>query len=364
MKYYLVSGEASGDLHGANLMKSILAKDSSAKFRFFGGDKMEAVAGNKPVSHNKDRAFMGVWEVIRNLGKIRSALKLCKADIANYKPDAVIFVDYPGFNLKIAPYCKRLNMPTHYFISPKVWAWNTKRVKKIKANIDYMYSILPFEEKFYSFHDYKVDYVGNPLMDAIEEFKNEPTHKHDDKKILALMPGSRKHEIKNMLPIMYDTGRRFSNLKMVLVAAPNIEDSFYKRLVRNLPEIHHGNPYEVLSQAHVALVTSGTATLETGLFKVPQIVCYKFSLLSYLIGKLVIKVKFISLVNLILNRPLLREFIQFEYTMYNLKDELNRLIEGPAREDQLRGYEELAEKVGGAGACDRAASLIVSRVKG
>jgi lipid-A-disaccharide synthase len=210
----------------------------------------------------------------------------------------LIPVDYAGFNLRMSRFAFTRGLKVFYYISPKVWAWNSKRVKKIKAYIDYMYSILPFEKKFYKAHDYKVDYVGNPLMDAINEFNKTPSQQHNDEKILALMPGSRKHEIKHMLPVMVDAGRRFSNLKMVLVAAPNIEDSFYKSLVRNLPEIHHGNSYEILSEAHIALVTSGTATLEAGLFKVPQIVCYKFSLLSYIIGKMLIKVRFISLVNL------------------------------------------------------------------
>jgi lipid-A-disaccharide synthase len=363
MKYFLISGEASGDLHGSNLMKSIKAMDHEAEFQFFGGDKMAGVAGVQPISHNKDRAFMGIWEVITNLGRIKKALKLCKNSIKEFKPDAVIFVDYPGFNLKIAPFVKSLGIATHYFISPKIWAWNTKRVEKIKVNIDYMYSILPFEEEFYKKHDYQVDYVGNPLMDAIKDFEKTPSRHHDEK-VLAIMPGSRKHEIRHMLPTMIAVGKRFSNLKMVLVAAPNIEDSFYKRLVSHLPEIHHGNPYDVLSEAHIALVTSGTATLEAGLFRVPQIVCYKFSLLSYFIGKMLIKVRFISLVNLILDRPLLQEYIQFDYTLYNLKDELNRLIDGPAREDQLRGYDELQEKIGEPGACNRAAGLIVSRVRG
>lgn len=359
MKYFLVSGEASGDMHGANLLAEIMQLDSGAEFAFFGGDKMAKVTGIKPINHNKDRAFMGIWEVIKNLPTIKKALKQCKESIQEFKPDVVIFIDYPGFNLKIAPFCKALGIPTHYFISPKLWAWNTKRVHKLKKNIDHLYTILPFETEFYKSFDYPVDYVGNPLMDEIEKFKNK---EKSEKKILALLPGSRSHEIENMLPTMYKVAKQFPEYTPIVVGAPNFDASFYQNLLGEKPRLHFGNTYDILSIADIALVTSGTATLETGLFKVPQVVCYKFNWLSYLIGKMVIKVKYISLVNLILDKLAVKELIQYDFTEENTKLELQKLTQGEERRRMLADYDTLIKKVGGSGAAKRTAQFIYSRV--
>lgn len=360
MKYFLVSGEASGDMHGANLMAELKALDPEAEFEFFGGDKMAKVAGKPPINHNKDRAFMGIWDVIKNLSTINKAMKQCKAAIVDYKPDTVIFIDYPGFNLKIAPFCKAHGLSTHYFISPKLWAWNTKRVHKLKANIDHLYTILPFETAFYENYNYKVDYVGNPLMDEIEKFNKRTSN---DEKILALLPGSRAHEIEHMLPTMYRVAADFPDYKTIVVGAPNFESSYYENILGTKPNLHFGNTYEVLAEANIALVTSGTATLETGLFEVPQVVCYKFNWLSYLIGKMVIKVKYISLVNLILDKLAVKELIQYQFTYENTKEELTKITSGPKREAMLNDYNELKKIVGTSGAAKRTAQLIVKRLK-
>ena len=359
MKYFLVSGEASGDMHGANLITAIKERDKEAQFAFFGGDKMHEASGTEPINHNKNRAFMGIWEVVKNLGTIKKALKECKESISRFNPDAVIFIDYPGFNLKIAPYCKTLGLATHYFISPKLWAWNTKRVHKLKKNIDHLYTILPFETEFYKQFDYPVDYVGNPLMDEIAKFKTE---EKTEEKILALLPGSRGHEIQEMLPTMYKVAKDFPEYKTIVVGAPNFDESYYKEILHEMPNLHFGNTYSVLNKADIALVTSGTATLETGLFKVPQVVCYKFSWLSYLIGKMVIKVKYISLVNLILDKLAITELIQYNFTYENTKKELESIISGNKREQILQDYDLLIEKVGGPGAAARAATLMVERI--
>ncbi len=359
MKYFLVSGEASGDMHGANLITAIKERDKEAEFAFFGGDKMQEASGEKPINHNKDRAFMGIWEVVVNLNTIRKALIQCKNAIKNYKPDAVIFIDYPGFNLKIAPFCKELDLPTHYFISPKLWAWNTKRVHKLKRSIDHLYTILPFETEFYKQFDYPVDYVGNPLMDEIVKFEKTESN---EEKILALLPGSRGHEIKTMLPTMYQVSKEYPEYKTIVVGAPNFDKDYYKKILGEEAHLHFGNTYEILSKANAALVTSGTATLETGLFKVPQVVCYKFNWLSHLIGKMLIKVKYISLVNLILDKLAINELIQYDFTYENVKKELDSILTGDKRIKMLKDYDELIQIVGGPGAAKRAATLIVDRL--
>ncbi|MCC6818988.1 MAG: lipid-A-disaccharide synthase [Bacteroidia bacterium] len=364
MRYYLIAGEASGDLHGANLMKNILNTDPHAEFRFWGGDLMFAQGGHR-VMHYNETAFMGLSDVILNIRKIFKFLKFCKQDILEFKPDALILIDYPGFNLKIATFAKNHKIPTHYYISPKVWAWNTKRALKIRRDIDYLYSILPFETDFYKSYGVKPDYIGNPLCDAIESypFDNDFKAKHGlNKPYIALLPGSRMSELKHVLPTMLATRDKFKDYEFVLAGANHISDDIYKSYLSNYDvRLIKGQTYDVLNHAHAALVCSGTATLETALLNCPQVVCYRFSNLSYQIGKLVIKVKYISLVNLIMDRKLVSELIQGDFTPENTARELKKILDGPDREAMLKSYAALRIKVGAPGASQRAAELIVKR---
>lgn len=366
MKYYLIAGETSGDLHGANLIQAIKKQDANAEFRFWGGDLMLKHNSNI-VKHYKETAFMGITDVLLNINKIFKNIKICKQDILNFKPDAVILIDYPGFNLRIAKFAKEQGFQTHYYISPKVWAWNVKRAFKIKKYVDYLYSILPFEINFYKPFQVEPDYIGNPLCDAIEQYAFDPdfVSKNQLKKpYIALLPGSRTSELKHILPKMLEVVSNFHNYQFVLAGAPHFSDELYQSYIKDLNVVLiKGKTYDVVKHAHAALVCSGTATLETALLNCPQVVCYKFSNLSYQIGKLVIKVKFISLVNLILNRMAVKELIQNDLNKEQISKALSLILEGEERTRQIEDYQELKTIVGDSGASLRAANLIVQRTK-
>lgn len=365
MKYYIIAGEASGDLHGSNLMRALLKMDVHADFRFWGGDLMQDVGGSL-VKHYKELAFMGFAEVLMNLRTITKNLSFCKQDIAEYDPDVLIFIDYPGFNLRIAKWAKTNNFKTHYYISPQIWAWKENRIKAIKRDVDNMYVILPFEKDFYEKkHGYPVNFVGHPLIDAIsdrvqvDEFQFRETHQLSEKPIIALLPGSRKQEISKMLSVMLSVINDFSEYQFVIAGAPSQEYGYYEQFISN-PNVHFvGNKtYDLLSVSSAALVTSGTATLETALFKVPQVVCYKGSWFSYQIGKRVVNLEYISLVNLIMDKEVVKELIQGEFNQKNLKRELAKILETTERQRFFENYFELEEKLGGKGASEKTASLI------
>lgn len=364
MKYYLIAGEASGDLHGANLMKALKELDPEAEFRFFGGDLM-LTEGGTLVKHYADMAFMGFVEVAINLRTILKNLKACKDDIAAYQPDVLVLIDFPGFNLKIAEYAKSIGLPVNYYISPKVWAWNQKRVLKIKRIVDHLFCILPFEVDFYKTWGMDVDYVGNPLLDAITAFEPDPEflRKNDitGKKIIALLPGSRKQEINYLLPDMIAVARQFNNYQFVIAGAPSFKPEFYSRFVQeaNIPVIFNAT-YDLLTNAHAAIVASGTATLETALFNVPQVVVYKGNGLTIAIARTLVKIKFISLVNLIADRGTVKELIQEDCNESKIAAELTALVnEGPYRETVLKDYDVLDQRMGQPGASAKTASLIV-----
>lgn len=365
MKYYIISGEASGDLHGANLMKALFEQDSKAEIRFWGGDLMREVGGTI-VSHYKERAFMGFAEVLSNLSKIFGFIKFCKKDILEYKPDKIIFIDNSGFNLRIAKWARINNFRTVYYISPQVWASRSGRVKDIKRDIDEMYVILPFVKDFYKTYNFNVNFVGHPLLDAIsnrenvgeKEFKKQ--HNLSDKPIIALLPGSRKQEIKKMLSVMLQMPEKFNDYQFVIAGAPSQEYDFYKQFINkeNVKFISN-KTYELLSISYAALVTSGTATLETALFKVPEVVCYKTSWLSYQIGKRLVNLKFISLVNLIMDKEVVKELIQDDFNESNLEVALGEILNGSERSKMFLDYFDLESKLGGVGASQKTAKLIV-----
>ncbi len=367
MKYYLISGEASGDLHGSNLIKEIQKSDGNAQFRAWGGDLIEA-AGATLVRHYRDLAFMGFVEVLANLRTILNNINFCKQDIMEYQPDVVIFVDYPGFNLRIAPFVKKLGIKTVYYISPQVWAWKESRVEKIKASIDKVLVILPFEKPFYQKHHFEVDFVGHPLIDAIEAHQTNETelkekYSLNDKPIIALLPGSRKQEIKTMLPVMVEAASSFTDYQMVIAGAPSIPEEFYHSITIEKVKVIQNRTYDLLSLAKAALVTSGTATLETALFGVPEVVCYKGNSISYHIARRLVKVDYISLVNLIVEKEVVKELIQGDFNPENVKAHLDRLLSEEGT--QLKqDYHVLKEKLGGKGASENAAKLIHSFVVG
>ena len=369
MKYYIIAGEASGDLHGSNLMKSIYEEDSQAEIRFWGGDLMQNVGGTL-VKHYKERSFMGFFEVIQNISKIFKDIAFCKNDIMSFQPDALIFIDNSGFNLRIAKWAKQHNFKTSYYISPQVWASRPGRVHTIKQIVDHMYVILPFEEGFYKKYDYPVTFVGHPLIDAINnrkissenEFRKE--NNLSEKPIIALLPGSRKQEITKMLSVMLSVVKDFNDYQFVIAGAPSQEFSFYQSFLKN-ENVHFisNKTYDLLSISYAALVTSGTATLETALFKVPEVVCYKGSWVSYQIAKRIITLKYISLVNLIMDREVVKELIQDEFNTQNLKKELTKILDSATRQQILKDYEELEERLGGEGASKKTAKLIVNSIK-
>ncbi|RZK50382.1 MAG: lipid-A-disaccharide synthase [Pedobacter sp.] len=362
MKYYLVAGEASGDLHGANLMQALKEQDQAAEFRYFGGPKMEAVAGTL-VKHYKEMAFMGFTEVLLNLRTIFKNLSACKSDILSYRPDAIILIDFPGFNLKIAAFAKENNIPVYYYISPKVWAWNQKRVLKIKEKVDHMLCILPFEVDFYAKWGMQVHYIGNPLLDEISRFQKDDKfiaqQGLDTRPLIALLPGSRKQEIDRLLPEMATVARSFPDCQFMLAASPNFDTHYYQNLIGIAPiKIAVDQTYNILAHAHAALVASGTATLETAIFQVPQVVLYKGGAISIAIARLLVKIRFISLVNLIMDKAVVKELIQEECNSIQIQTELSQLLAGPIREEMLEDYKELAVKLGKPGASQRAAQII------
>ena len=367
MKYYLIAGEASGDLHGSNLMKGLKKTDNNASFRFWGGDKM-LEQGGELVQHYKDSAFMGFFEVLINLRKISSNIKNCKSDILSYSPDVLILIDYPGFNLRIAEFAKKHGIKVYYYISPKIWAWKEARIKKIKAFVDKMFVIFPFEIDFYKKHNYHVDYVGNPLLDAIDIKEKEPfditgfkkQNKLSNKPIIAVLAGSRKQEIDKNLSIMLDLIPKFSDYQFVIAAAPSIENEYYYKFTKQHDvKLVFNQTYDVLKYSTAALVTSGTATLETALFNIPQVVCYKAGKISYTIAKQFVKIKFISLVNLVMNKEVVKELIQDDMNIDNISNELNSILHDKKyRNTMLNNYSILREKLGNTGASERAASLI------
>lgn len=360
MKYYVIAGEASGDLHGSNLIKQLQLSDPSAHIRCWGGDLMQA-AGAHLVKHYRDLAFMGFTEVIMNLPTILGNLKFCKEDIISYQPDVLILIDYPGFNLRIAEWAKKQGFKVVYYIAPQVWAWKANRVKKMKTCIDLMLCILPFEKDYFAQQwSWDVHYVGHPLIEVIEKFKS--SHQSTIQPIIALLPGSRKQEIAKKLPIMLSVATKFPHYEFVVAQAPGQDDAFYKPFLEGQQNVKvvKDSTYHLLSHSTAALVTSGTATLETALFGVPEIVCYKGSAISYQIAKRLVKIKFISLVNLIMDKEIVKELIQDELNTANLVRELQLITSNPEKISELKSeYQQLYKKLAGGGhASKNAASLI------
>ena len=375
MKYYLIAGEASGDLHASNLMKALKREDPDAEFRFFGGDLMEACGGTL-VKHYRDMAYMGFIPVLMNLDKVLANLRLCKQDIAATRPDVVILVDYPGFNLKIAKYVKtRLDIPVYYYISPKIWAWKEWRVKSIRRYVDRLYSILPFEVDFYARHHYVVEYVGNPTVDELavrpradETFDDFVTEcRLERKPIIALLAGSRVSEIKDNLPMMIEAAESFPDYQLVIAGAPGISPDFYAPYLQgHRVKVVQGKTYRLLQQSKVALVTSGTATLETALLRVPQVVCYWVGggKLFYKTFEKILQVPYVSLVNLIADAPVVSELLGYRATAANLRRELAALFDEGNRERMLAGYDLVAGRLGAPGAPENAARSMVEALRG
>ena len=376
MKYYLIVGEASGDLHASRLMQSLIQYDPEAEFRFFGGDLMAKVGGTR-VKHYRELAYMGFIPVLLHLPTIFKNMKMCKEDIIRWKPDAVILVDYPGFNLSIAKFVKKnTSIPVYYYISPKIWAWKEWRIKAIKRDVKEMFSILPFEIPFYEKkHHYKIHYVGNPTKEEVDNFQHVYTESKDEfcqrnnlssKPIIAILAGSRKQEIKDNLPSMLEAARHFEDYQMVIAAAPSIEKSYYKKYLGDSEaKMVELQTYELLTHSTAALVTSGTATLETALLNVPQVVCYETPVpkLIRFAFKHIIKVRFISLVNLIADKEIVQELLADRFSIYNIANELYRILPGqPARERMLADYQIVRERLGDAVAPDNAARIMVGKL--
>ncbi len=342
MKYYIIAGEASGDLHGSNLIKELRRLDPLASVRCWGGDLMEQ-AGGEVVMHYRQLAFMGFAEVVKNLGTIFKNFRFCKKDILSFRPDVIILIDYPGFNLRIAEWAKENSFKVVYYISPQVWAWKEKRVNIIKRAVDKMLVILPFEEEFYRKWNYKVEYVGHPLVEVVEEaVENQQSNPLEisplnQNNVIALLPGSREQEVAKKLPIMLQASKAFPEYHFIVAKAPSLPDEFYEPILAANPQVRslRNRTYQLLMQAKAALVTSGTATLETALFGVPQVVCYKGSAISYQIARRLVKIKFISLVNLILDREVVKELIQDQLTVANVIKELRSILEDPERKRQI-----------------------------
>ena len=367
-RYYLIVGEASGDLHASHLMQSLKEIDSKAEFRFFGGDMMTSEGGTR-VRHYRDLAYMGFIPVLLHLPTILSNMKMCKRDITEWQPDCVILVDYPGFNLKIAKYVKsRTNIPVYYYISPKIWAWKEYRIKNIKRDVDELFSILPFEVEFFEQkHHYPIHYVGNPTADEVREFKesvdrSQESGDRSQDSVIALLAGSRKQEIKDNLPAMLEAVKEYGqDYKIVVAGAPGIEASFYESFMQETKaEIVFNQTYPLLASAHAALVTSGTATLEACLFQVPQVVCYamRMSWLFGLLRRLFLKVPYVSLVNLVANREVVTELVADTFTVDRLRTELQKILDGPDRQTMLEGYAEVSRRLGDQKAPDQAARMI------
>ena len=369
MTYYIIAGERSGDLHGANLIRAIRQHDTDASLRVWGGEQMEA-AGATLVRHYRDLAFMGFWEVAKNLGTIRRLMRECQTDVLAHRPDVLILIDYAGFNLRMAKWAKQNGIRVFYYISPKVWAWNQRRALAIKANVDRLFVILPFEKTFFNNYNYEVEYVGNPLLDALANHRHDPNVVMQltrfRKPIIALLPGSRRQEITAILPVMLETTRQFPDYRFVVGTVSNLPDDLYDSLLADFPSVERVSDaaYDVLQASTAALVTSGTATLETALLKVPQVVCYRTSWLSYVIASRLIAVPYISLVNLIVDRPLVTELIQDDLTPARTSDELRAILPGGTRRDEvLAGYVELQQRMGTPGASERTGAAMVRTLR-
>ena len=361
-KIFIIAGEPSGDLHGANLVKALLDKNPNLTIHGWGGELMQE-QGVEVVMHYKKLAFMGFVEVIANLRTILKNFDICKKQIKAFNPEAVIFIDYPGFNLRMAKFVKKLGIKTFYYISPQIWAWKQNRVYTIKKYIDEVYSIMPFEKDFYKKFDVDVNFVGHPLIDAINNLSHseELPELKNAKPILAILPGSRKQEISKMLPVMLKSAKNFPSHQVVIAGAPSIDQDYYDLFLAKYPDypLIFGKTYSILHKAHTAMVTSGTATLETALFNIPQVVCYKGGAISIAIARVLIKVKFISLVNLIMDKEVVKELIQDEMNEKQLTQEIKKIISGEGREQMLHQYQILIEKLGGGGASEITASLML-----
>ena len=367
MRYYLIAGEASGDLHGANLIAALKKNDATSEFRAWGGNKMQN-QGAQIVTHYKHLAFMGFWEVAKNLRTILSYIAFCKKDILSFKPDALILIDYPGFNMRIAKWASALGIPIHYYIMPQVWAWKENRVNNLAKHTNYRYAILPFEVDFFEQkHKLPIDFVGHPLIDELSaiptvdkaSFASSLGLKKNER-VIALLPGSRKQEISKILGVMTAIIHSFPDYRFVIAGTSNIDQSLYQQLAPDV-DIVMNQTYDLIRLADAAIVTSGTATLETALLRTPQIVCYKTSPLSYAIAKRIVKLPFISLVNLVVNRLLVRELIQSECNQTELTNSLREVLSENGKKSILSGYDELIEKLGGKGASEKVASLIYKR---
>ncbi len=372
MKYFLIAGEASGDLHGSNLLLGLKKEDPQAVFQCWGGDLMEK-AGAKVLKHYRDLAFMGFSEVLKNMGTILQNFKNCKQQITDFQPDVLILIDYPGFNLRMAKWAKQAGFKVFYYISPQLWAWKAGRVKIIQKYVDRLYVILPFEQAFYKKYGVEVDFPGHPLLDVVDSKQPDigffEKNKLDEKKpIVALLPGSRRQEIKTMLETMLKLPPFFPDYQFVVAGAPSIETEFYQAFLPKHASVVliENQTHSLLQHAHAAVVTSGTATLETALFNVPQVVCYKGNKLSYLLAKQLVNkdLKYIAMVNLIADGPLVKELIQDDFNLENLKNELKKILEGPRREQIMEAYGQLRKKLGSSGASERAAKRMVERLRG
>ena len=370
-KLFIIAGEASGDLHGSNLIRSLKELDETIQIQCWGGDKMKE-AGGQVMKHIRELSFMGFVEVLLNLRTILRNFKTCKSQLIDFEPDALVLIDFPGFNLRMAEWAKNRGIPVFYYISPQIWAWKQSRVHQIKRCVDKMYVILPFEESFYARFDYPVEYVGSPLLDAIEQHIEHAAshesfrvrHHLDQRPILALVPGSRKQEIKRKLPLMLKAAEFFPTHQVIITGAPAIEYSYYQQYIGNNHLVVFNETYDVLKEAEIAAVTSGTATLETALIGTPQVVCYKGSFLSYLIARLLIKVRFISLVNLIMDREIVKELIQHECTAWTVQQELHSLIsDQPKRERVIKDYNELRDLLGKGGASKKVAQSLLKTIQ-
>jgi len=362
MKYYLIAGERSGDMHGASLIKALKGLDSGAEVRCMGGELMQNAGAFKALDYS-DVSYMGFLEPFINLPKIIRFLNLAKKDVYDFDPDALILIDYPGFNLKMAKSAHKKGIRTFYYISPKIWAWNQSRAKKIKSRVDRMFVILPFEREFYQKFHYEVDYVGNPLFETVSTFEPDPSFRDKipgkDAPLIAILPGSRRQEVVQNLPVLLRITKDFPDYQFVVAGVHNLDKECYHAAKEESVPVVIDETYNLLSQSQAALVVSGTATLEAALFRVPQVVCYKTSWVTYWIGRALIRVNFISLVNLIAGRELVRELIQSELTIDNLRGELKQVLAGPKREDQLKGYQLIKNQLGQGNSSEIAARLMI-----
>jgi lipid-A-disaccharide synthase len=372
MKYYVIAGEPSGDLHASNMMKELLLLDSTIEFRFWGGDLMQQVTQQKPRKHIKELAFMGFVEVAKNIRTIFKNIAFCKKDILEFNPEILILVDYPGFNLRIADWAKQQGIRVFYYISPTIWAWKEDRVEIIKRSVEKMFVILPFEVAVYKKHGYQADYVGHPLLDAIEQEKNTLPEKEvfiqknqlDQRPIIAVLPGSRKQEIERMFSIMLNVVNDFKDYQFVIAGTTNLPEEAYQMAIDKNLKVVYNQTYSLMHNAHAGIIKSGTSTLESALFRLPQVVCYKGGTVSYSIARMVVgnRVKYISLPNLILDKPVVKELIQSELTSENLKLELTKILNGPAREEMLKEYDGLINLLGNSGASKKVAELMYSHI--